>query len=810
MYATTARRFFAVLFLISTAALSAQTEDWYYGKIIKAVEFEGLHNVKSSDLDGVIKPFVGKPFTDGLYSDLTGRLYALDYFDDINPTAHPADRTRETVRLSFAVTERPVVSKLLFSGNSGVHASELREAVTVKESDVFIKSKVLLDEDAIRKLYLKSGYTAPSVTYNTVSGKNGGVEVTFRITEGVPTVVHGISFQGNQVFSEKILRRQLDTETNGFLKKGAFQESVLETDKQKLADYYQKNGYLDVSILDVARTITYNEKEKRNDLSLTFVIQEGVQYQFAGITFEGNTLFSTDELNSHIRLKTGDVFDQNRFRENLAAVYDRYYENGYTANGFVLDTNKDAEHRRVSFVYHIAEYPRSHIENIVVQHNTKTKDRVILRELPIESGDIFSKAKITTGLRNLSNLQFFSAISPNIGQGSEEGLSNIIIGVEEQPTTQVQFGLTFSGVTDPDDWPVSLFLQLSDANVFGTGKNASTSLNVSNNQQSASVGYADSWFLGKPLSFSVSAEGSRKSLSARQNVYYPDGLDNGHYMDYDQVSFSLSTGLGHRWTPDFAILSLSAGMTNNLIKNNYDSALYEPYYETLISDYHDKPGLKNTVWTAFSVDGRDINYDPSKGWFASQRVGWTGLLPGVEKEFFFRTETKAEGYVTLFDFSVSDDWHLKWVLALYSGVSFLFPADEGKISSNSKLYIDGIFNGRGWNDHETYEKREEALWSNYAEIRMPLVPGMLALDFFMDAITLRNKPADLFSDISLNEFYFSFGPGLRFTIPQFPLRLLFANKFRIENGQTKWYKPSGDEAGGPQWGFVLSFNMANR
>ncbi|WP_306698630.1 POTRA domain-containing protein, partial [Treponema endosymbiont of Eucomonympha sp.] len=121
MHATTARRFFAVLFLISAAALSAQTEDWYYGKIIKAVEFEGWHNVKSADLDGVIKPFVGKPFTDGLYSDLTGCLYALDYFDDINPTAHPADSTRETVRLSFAVTERPVVSKLLFSGNSGVH-----------------------------------------------------------------------------------------------------------------------------------------------------------------------------------------------------------------------------------------------------------------------------------------------------------------------------------------------------------------------------------------------------------------------------------------------------------------------------------------------------------------------------------------------------------------------------------------------------------------------------------------------------------------------------------------------------------------
>ncbi|WP_238580198.1 BamA/TamA family outer membrane protein, partial [Treponema endosymbiont of Eucomonympha sp.] len=352
--------------------------------------------------------------------------------------------------------------------------------------------------------------------------------------------------------------------------------------------------------------------------------------------------------------------------------------------------------------------------------------------------------------------------------------------------------MTFSGVTDPDDWPVSLFLQLSDANVFGTGKNASTSLNVSNNQQSASVGYVDSWFLGKSLSFSVSAEGSRKSLAARQYVYYPDGLDSGHYMDYDQWSFSLSTGLGHRWTPDFAILSLSAGMTNNLIKNNYDSALYEPYYETLISDYHDNPGLKNTVWTAFSIDGRDINYDPSKGWFASQRVGWTGLLPVVENEFFFRTETKAEGYVTLFDFAVSDDWHLKWVLALYSGVSLLFPPDESTISSNSQLYIDGIFNGRGWNDYETYyENRGEALWSNYAEIRMPLVPGMLALDFFMDAITLHNKPADLFSCLSLNDFYFSFGHGLRFTLRNFPPRLLFANKFQLKEGAVGWKKATG-------------------
>ncbi|WP_162502577.1 BamA/TamA family outer membrane protein, partial [Treponema endosymbiont of Eucomonympha sp.] len=150
-------------------------------------------------------------------------------------------------------------------------------------------------------------------------------------------------------------------------------------------------------------------------------------------------------------------------------------------------------------------------------------------------------------------------------------------------------------------------------------------------------------------------------------------------------------------------------------------------------------------------------------------------------------------------------WHLKWVLALYSGVSLLFPPDESAISSNSKLYIDGIFNGRGWNDYETYEKRGEALWSNYAEIRMPLVPGMLALDFFMDAITLHDKPADLFSGLSLKDFYFSFGPGLRFTIPQFPLRLLFANKFQIKEGAVEWYK-----ANGPQWSFVLSFNMANR
>ena len=113
-----------------------------------------------------------------------------------------------------------------------------------------------------------------------------------------------------------------------------------------------------------------------------------------------------------------------------------------------------------------------------------------------------------------------------------------------------------------------------------------------------------------------------------------------------------------------------------------------------------------------------------------------------------------------------------------------------------------MFNGRGWTTIYNGKYRGEAMWSNTAELRMPVVPGILSLDWFGDAAVIKNSPYELFNDLSISDFYFSTGPGIRFSIPQFPLRLLFANTFRVDdNYNVKWDK---------NWKFVLSFNITNK
>jgi outer membrane protein insertion porin family len=280
----------------------------------------------------------------------------------------------------------------------------------------------------------------------------------------------------------------------------------------------------------------------------------------------------------------------------------------------------------------IYEFPKSHIENIIVKGNEKTKDYVITRELPIESGDIFSKTKLEDGLRNLYNTQFFSAILPEFVSGSEQNLVDLVLTVEEGNTTSIEFGVTFTGIENPNESPISGFVKWADTNVGGTGKTISTSLLVSNTEQTVSLGYSDAWFLGMPLSISASLDFSHSNEICLQKVFLPSGInETSYYMDYEQYSFGANFSAGKRWNPNFGILTLTGGLGSNLIYNKYDSNLYTPV-SSIIADNNKSIGINNSVWGSISVDDRDIYYDPSKGWFANQKFSFVGIIPEVESE----------------------------------------------------------------------------------------------------------------------------------------------------------------------------------
>ncbi len=797
-----------LIIVMTVCAFSQTSDDWYYDKEIVNIDFIGLKSIEAADLESVVSPFLGEVFTDETYADILNRIYALEYFEDISPSAVPSSPQRESVILEFTVVERPAISKLTFQGNKEVRSRELREAVAIKENDIYIESNVVLEERKLRDFYFKKGYTNISISSN-VETTDDGIEVTFTVNEGRSTVISSLAFQGNTIASEQTLKRNLQLKEVGLFQKGAFQEALLEQDKQAILLYYQIRGYIDAVIQDVVRESVFNVEDERDELSITFIIDEGSQYFFNGITTDGNVVFSDEELTELISLEKGDVFNQVRFQEGLAAIADLYYENGYTSNAFYPETDKNSQEKLVSSMLRIVEQPRSHIESISIVGNDKTKDYVLLREIPLETGDIFSKTKMETGLRSLYNLQFFSAIIPEIVQGSEENLIDIILNVEEQSTVGVEFGVTFSGVTDPDSWPVSLFAKWSDNNFLGTGRGISADITGSNDEQSVSFNYTDTWFLGQPLTLNAGFFVQQSAGTALYNNYLPTGVNTTDYfMNYNQLSFGFNAGLGKRWIWDAGVFTTTGGFSTAFLRNFYDAELYEPI-DTVISDRNDKFGVENSVYVKGAFDARDLSYDPSKGWFASQQVSWTGLIPEIESEYFLSTDTKGEIYFTLLDLPVTEIWNLKFVLAGYSGFSFLFPAHDSPISTDHLLYIDGMFNGRGWGqssgNDQSYEVRGAAQWSSTVELRFPVAPGIFSLDFFMDAVAIKETPGDFFNSLSGNDFYYSYGPGMRFSLPQFPLRLLWAWSFKFEDGNFQWNSQTKK-----QGVFVLSFNLTNQ
>jgi outer membrane protein insertion porin family len=831
-------RFFCVVFLVFAIAFSGyaqQSEEWYQGKPIKDIVFEGLEHVALSELEGITEPYIGTAFSDDIYWDVLGKLYALEYFDNITPTAIPADPLRSEVTIRFTVTEKPIVSRINLIGNAGLKRNELLDVITLKLNDVVTQIKLRLDEQALVNKYLEKGYPDVKVRTETQITAKGTMIVNFIIDEGEKIAIEEFRFEGNTVFSDKTLKRQFSLNEKGIIKDGAYQEAKLVADRAALTQYYRDRGYIDAVLTDVGRDLRKDEKGN-NLLTLTFRIYEGRQYTFGGVSFEGNRIFSTEQLSALIYSKVGETANDQRIQGDLMRVSDLYYENGYIFNRIEPVPQKDEDAGVVSYHILIMERGRAHIENIIIRGNKKTRDSVILREIPLEPGDVFSKTKVMDGLRNLYNLQYFSMVTPDTPPGSTESLMDLVVNVEEQPTTDVQFGLTFSGTADPDTFPISGMIKWNDRNVKGTGNIVGAELNASPDTQSATLEYTHRWIFGLPLSgsFDLTAQhAKRKGLMDNappifygdENFAFPDGFisyeeyDNADdklpsdefLMPYTQWRVSLGISSGYRFSTLLGNLSIGGGIRLGMIYSEFDENLYRPFDPVLREENH-RWTPQTSIWTSVQLDQRDIYYDPSRGYYGIQRIGYYGLF-NPEQEHYVRTDTKAEWFFTLFNIPVTDNYNFKAVFGIHSGISFIFRQpffDAPRIEKANKLAVDGMFVGRGWSSDYSY--KGYTLWENWAEIRIPLAPGILAWDFFFDAATI-NPEANgyFFEDFSFNYFRYSIGGGLRFTIPQFPFRFSLAKRFRIIDGQFQWMPGAlGGSADNPASGidFVISFAMS--
>lgn len=839
------RKALAVLGIFIATAVAAYTQDdaeWYRNKPIADIQFVGLNTVSEQELEGIVEPFIDEDFTDTLFWDLQSKLYALDYFEHIEANALPANDERSEVIIEFTVTERPVVDRIEFSGNSRIRRPDLLDNILLKAGDMVTTTKLRADAEAVRSLYLERGYPEAEVETSTRDvDDTGRVAVVFEIEEGKQTTITDISFVGNDFVSASTLRGIIKTKAQSLFNSGVFQESRIREDIDAIESYYQDRGFIDAEVTDVNRQLT--QEEERNELALTFYIEEGEQYTYDGLSFEGNEIFTTQELQNQVRQKPGTTLNRTKLETDYQRVIDLYLESGYIYNGFARDEVRDEQENVISYEITIVERPRAHIENIIFRGNEKTKDYVLRRELPFQEGDIFSKSKLEQGLQNLYRLGYFSVVSPQPVEGSAEGLMDLIINVEETGTADIQFAIQFGGT----DFPVTGKVGLADRNFLGRGQTLGAELNVSPVSQQLSFNFLENWLFeqrwsaGFDFTFDHSlSQGIRQDLLAPvflpgDTNPVPDPFD-GHYvfsdereyptgsgttvsagtsfpgvpteedieeyslmtdyeyavqngngipdqylMSYDSFDFSLGLNTGYRFSTQAGMIGSSTGVRSTLTFLSYDPNLYRPF-ESDVRDNLGKWRFVNKWWGNASIDGRDNIINPSSGYYVAQRLTLTGgFLQGTRD--FIRSDTKVEGFLPLFDIPVFEGWSWKMILAGHSALSVILPQFDGSFaaSSNDLLYIDGMLIARGW----PQRLWGEALWDNWVELRMPLVPGILSWDFFLDGVALwDNPPAP--KDVELEDFVFSTGAGLRFPIQQFPLRFYLAKRFSFDDGKIRW------------------------
>jgi outer membrane protein insertion porin family len=793
--------------ILSAVAAHAEPSqgEWFIGKRVEDFVFAGLSTVKSQDLRPIVRGYVGRPFSWDLLWEVQAKLYELDYFEDIGAEAREGAEGRQAVVLVLNVRERLSVTRVEVDGNRHVTRAAILERIKLKTGDFVSAADLKTDSAAVKSLYEEKGYPNAEVNASQAPdhGHDRAVVVTYGIREGGRVGVSEIRFAGNGHASADSLRSRIRTRSRGLFNQGVLREDQLREDVAAIESWYRSEGFVDARVLKVDRDRVRGDRDgqdEASDLVLTLYIEEGRRYRYGGVRYTGNSVFADDRIDALLRLKPGEFLDGPAADAQVRRISDLYAGEGYVYTSVAARQIRDDQASTISYEITIVERDKAYIENIVLKGNKKTMDHVILRELPFSAGEVFDSSRIRQGYLNLSNLQYFSAIDIAPSEGSADGLIDLVISVEEQSWANFTFGLSFSG----GDFPVSGQVGWSDSNVGGTGRSATANLEVSSSRQGVALSFNDACLFTRNWGGGASVSVYHKTVEdVPQDILapifwdddvpdpyddpeaYDDDVDDGDVeipdsttMTYDSMDISLGVSTSFVYPTLFGRLTAKTSLSSTFTCVTYDDEIYRPY-SSLVRDNLRTWLPINSLTSSVGWDTRDFQANPTRGYYVSEMLQYTGGLLSGSRDYI-KEATRADGFVTLFDFPLRGEHSLTAVLAAHTSLSLLLPQFDGElnVATSDTLTVDGSTIGRGWD----YQADYYGMWDSVLELRIPIARRFLWWTWFAEGTGAWSAVSEM-ARMSEGDFYLSWGGGLRLTIPGLPIRLYLAQPFRVQGGR---------------------------
>src|SRR5438477_1212310 len=407
------------------------------------VEYTGPGTVSKERILAQIRTRVGQPYSNEVVEQDIAALYKTGSIQNVRIFAQPQG---DGLRVIVAVQTRSILREIVIDGAERVKAQRLRKEIKLKLNQPVNEQQLEEARQKIIEVYQGRGFTDVSVQFRVdpIDEKRGTARVVYTVNEGVKGAVRQVHFEGNAHFSEKVLRKQMKTRGKTLIyfldKSGRFDEVQLEQDLDKVREFYQNHGYIDVEIKNVRR-----ERTEKGPMIITIVIAEGPQYHVRKLTVTGYQRAREDKIRALLKMKEGSVYSPKQLRDDAKAVADAYGSGGYV-DLVVLPEGEPAGPAQIDVHYKIEEGDRSFVNRINIEGNTRTKDKVIRREVLVAPGDVFNTVRVDITKKRLENLGYFAKVETYPEETDIPGRKDLTILVQEKRTGSLSFGGGYSTV----------------------------------------------------------------------------------------------------------------------------------------------------------------------------------------------------------------------------------------------------------------------------------------------------------------------------------------------------------------------------
>src|SRR5438552_14874352 len=386
---------------------------------------------------------VGQLYSNEIVQEDIKALYKTGYIRNVRIFAQPQG---DGVKVIVAVQTNAIVREIEITGAERIKPKRLRKEIKVRLNQAVNEQALEEARQKIIEVYQGKGYNDVSVQFRVdpIDEKRGTARVVFTVNEGVKGAISQIRFEGNAHISQAALRKQMKTRGRTFIyfvdKTGRLDEVQLEQDLDKVREYYQDHGFIDVEIKDMRK-----DRTQKGPMIITSVISEGPQYHVRKLTISGYKHSTEARFRAFLKMKEGSVYSPKQLRDDAKAVADAYGSGGYV-DLVITPEGTPAGPALIDVHYTIEEGTRSFVNRVNIEGNTRTKDKVIRREVLVAPGDVFNTVRVDTTKKRLENLGYFAKVETYPEDTDIPGRKDLTILVQEKRTGSLSFGGGYSTV----------------------------------------------------------------------------------------------------------------------------------------------------------------------------------------------------------------------------------------------------------------------------------------------------------------------------------------------------------------------------